>query len=299
MIIKHFQMKKTIQLILLLSGSRSYNIQELKDRFEISERTAYRYLNKFEDAGLVLNRDNGRYRFLQSSSEIKNLHRLFHFSEEEAEIFYHSLDNLSVDSETKIRLMRKLHALYDFKALRRMKDAPSVEKIQRITDGINHKKCVVLKNYRSSNSETVSDRRVEAFQYMEDYKAVWCYDLSDNKNKQFRISRIGHVEVLDKIWEYEKHHNLPFFDAFRMSATEPIARVNAVLTLKAYNLIREEYPLSEQYLEKVMNQYKLDIPIADFHGIGRFVLGLPGEIEVIEPKEFKVFLQQIKKRFID
>lgn len=292
-------MKKTIQLILILSGSRSYSIQELKDRFEISERTVYRYLNNCEDAGLVLDRHNGRYRFIQNSTEIKNLHRLFHFSEEEAEIFYHSLNNLGLENETKIRLIRKLHALYDFKALNRFKDAPSVEKIQNITEGINHKNCVILKNYRSSNSETVSDRKVEAFQYMEDYKAVWCYDLSDNKNKQFRISRIGQVEVLDKTWEHEKQHNLPFHDAFRMSATAPIARVNATLTLKAYNLIREEYPLSEQYLEKVMNQYKLDIPIANFHGIGRFVLGLPGEIQVLEPKEFKEFLQGMKKRFID
>ncbi|MDD3772945.1 MAG: HTH domain-containing protein, partial [Weeksellaceae bacterium] len=193
-------MEKTIQLLLLLSGSRSYSIQELEDRFEISERTVYRYLNHLENAGLVLDRQGGRYRFVQNSTENKSLQRLFHFTEEEAEIFYHSLENLNLESETVIRLMRKLHALYDFKALKRIKDPSSVEKIKKLTEGIVNKKRIKLCNYRSSNSSTVSDRKVEPFQFMEDYKAVWCLDLSDQKNKQFRISRIGDVEVLDSSW---------------------------------------------------------------------------------------------------
>lgn len=292
-------MEKTIRLLMLLSGNRSYSMEELKERFEISERTVYRYLNNLENAGLVLGRQGGRYRFVQNSREIKGLHRLFHFSEEEAEVFYYLLDNLNLENEVTIRLMKKLHSLYDFKALKRIKNTSNVEKIKLLTEGINEKKSVFLRDYRSSNSSTVSDRMVEPFQYMEDYKAVWCFDLADKKNKQFKISRIGDIEVTDSGWRYEQLHELPFHDAFRMSAPKPITQVRATLSLKAYNLIREEYPMSEQYMKTEANQYLLDIPIADFHGIGRFVLGLPGEIEVHEPEEFKTFLKEIRKRFDD
>ena len=134
---------------------------------------------------------------------------------------------------------------------------------------------------------------------MEDYKAIWCFDLADRKNKQFKISRIGDVEVTDSLWSCEHLHKLPFHDAFRMSAPEPISHVKATLSLKAYNLIREEYPISEQYIKKETEKYLLDIPVADFLGIGRFVLGLPGEIDVHEPEAFKTFLKEMRKKFDD
>ncbi len=284
---------------MLLSGNRKYSMEELKERLESSERTVYRYLNNLENAGLVLDRENGLYRLVQNTPELRSLHRLFHFSEEEAEIFYHSLSSLGIENETKARLLNKLHALYDFKALKRVKETPNVEKIKNLAEAINHKKSVILLNYRSSHSSTVNDRLVEPFQFMEDYKAVWCFDHADQKNKQFKISRIGDVEISDIIWRYEHEHKLPFHDAFRMSAPEPISQVKATLSLKAYNLIREEYPISEQYLKKKNGRYLLEIPIADFHGIGRFVLGLPDEIEVHEPEEFKSFLKEKRKKFDD
>ncbi len=292
-------MEKTIRLLMLLSGNRKYSMDELKERFDISERTVYRYLNSLENAGFVLERHDGLYRFAQNSTEIKSLHRLFHFTEEEAEIFYHSLSNLNLEDEVMRRLMKKLHSLHDFKALKRIKSKSNVEKVKLLTEGINKKRQVKLCHYRSSNSSTVNDRIVEPFQFMEDYKAVWCFDLADRKNKQFKISRIGDVEIRESPWRCEQLHKLPFHDAFRMSAPEPITQVKATLSLKAYNLIREEYPISEQYLKKVNGRYLLEIPIADFHGVGRFVLGLPGEIEVYEPEEFKSFLKEMRKKFDD
>jgi len=292
-------MEKTIRLLLLLSGNRKYSIDELKERFEVSERTIFRYLNRLENAGFIVDRQDGKYIFARDTSEIKSLHRLFHFTEEEAIVFYHALSHLELENEMMDRLLKKLHSLYDFQALKRIKNTPSVEKVKLLTQGINNKKRVLLIDYRTSNSSTVSDRMVEPFQYMEDYKAIWCLDIEDCQNKQFKISRIADVKILNTPWLYEHLHKLPFHDAFRMSASEVITIVKAILTLKAYNLLREEYPVSEQYLKKVGNRYQLEIPVADFHGIGRFVLGLPGEIDVHEPEEFKTFLKEMRKRFDD
>lgn len=292
-------MEKTLRLLMLLSGNRTYSLNEIKERFDISERTVYRYLNQIESSGFVVNRQNGRYRLLHESPNTKVLNQLFHFTEEEAHIFIHSLSQLQISNEAVKKLIKKLHALYDFRALKQLKGSTSIEKVQKLSQAIQNKQSVVLHQYASSNSATVQDRKVEAFKFMADYDAIWCLDLVDKNIKQFKVSRIGHVKILTERWNYQHLHQLPFSDAFRMSAKEPIAKVKAILSLKAYNLIREEYPISKQYLKKMNQQYALDIPIADFHGIGRFVLGLPGDIIVESPQNFKDFLSKMREKYND
>lgn len=292
-------MKKSLRLLMMLAGKRTYSLPEIMDRFDISERTAYRYLNQIEESGFVMDRQQGRYRLMHDSLHTKVLHQLFHFTEEEAHIFIHSLSQSQYSNKAVKKLIQKLHTLYDFRALSQLKGSTSIEKVQKLSQAIQNKQCVVLHQYASSNSATVSDRKVEAFKFMADYDAIWCLDLTDRKIKQFKVSRIGHIETLADNWTFEYLHQLPFSDAFRMSASEPIAQVRATLSLKACNLIQEEYPISKKYLKKVHQQYLLDIPIADFHGIGRFVLGLPGDIIVESPQEFKDFLEEMKEKYID
>ena len=78
-----------------------------------------------------------------------------------------------------------------------------------------------------------------------------------------------------------------------MSASKPISTVEATLTLKAWNLLREEFPLASEHVTPSEDGlYLLNIPIADFNGIGRFVLGLGEEIKVKGPKTFLEFLRK-------
>jgi len=77
-----------------------------------------------------------------------------------------------------------------------------------------------------------------------------------------------------------------------MQSFEPIA-IQLKLSLVAYNLIVEEFPLSEKYLKKIDdNNYLLTTEVGNFLGVGRFVLGLPGETEVIYPKAFRDYLNE-------
>ena len=292
-------MEKSIRLLKLLSTSRTYSLEELQERFDVSKRTVYRYLNQIENAGFILERNDGRYKLAQETIDVKSIHKFIHFTEEEAQIFHYLLTQIEVENEVIKRLFSKLHSLYNFKALKKIGDCSNIEKVKQLTSAINNKKQAVLCNYRSSNSATINNRKVEPFQFMADYKAIWCMDLADGRNKQFKLSRIDRVQLLDAKWWYEPKHKAPFFDAFRMSSSEPVTRVKALLSLKAYNLICEEYPISKNYLKKENDLYLLDIPIADFNGIGRFVLGLPGEVFVKEPEEFKTFLREKRKRFLD
>lgn len=82
-----------------------------------------------------------------------------------------------------------------------------------------------------------------------------------------------------------------------MSAPKPLETVELIMTLKAYNLLLEEFPMAKKYLSEQGNGYFLKIPIADYHGIGRFVLGLPGDIKVKTTKGFRKFLKEKKNNY--
>lgn len=289
-------MDKTLKLLMLLAGKRKYSLEEITDRFEISDRTAYRYLNIIEDNGFILERENGTYRLASHNSNNRFLNKIFHFNETEVAIFNDALSEFKLSSPEVKSLIKKLHALYDLQALSRLKKDGNIKSIQNLSTAINNKERVILKNYRSSHSGTQTDREVEPFEFMPDYEAVWCFDVNDKLVKQFKIKRIEEVRLNSVRWNYEHLHNLPFTDAFRMSAAAPIANVKAQLSLKAYNLLIEEFPLSKNYISTTADNYHLDIPIADYHGIGRFVLGLPGELTVLAPPAFTEFLKNTQKR---
>lgn len=292
------KIQRLLRLILLLSGNKIYSIKEISDRMGLDKRSIYRYLNTLEIAGLVLIRKNG-YKLFQNNPHTKAINKLFHFSGEEAYLLYQLLTEARGGNSTREKLMRKLHSLYDFKILASLVGKNELDHINNLKTAIENRKQVMLKGYRSSNSKTIQDRKVEAFEFLPEYEGVWCFDLTDKTNKQFLISRIQEIEVLDRSWYYEHLHKIPFTDAFGMSADSPICSVKLRLTLKAYNLLLEEHPQAQKHLIYEGKDYLLNIPVANFPGIGRFVLGLPGEVEVIENEDFIKFLKnQQKKIFV-
>ena len=288
-------MERLLKMLLLLGGKRRYTLDELKQRFDISDSTAYRYFDTFESAGFVLERSNGSYRLVTDSSAAINLGKLIHFSEEEASILYQTLSMLEGSTPAKDRLVKKLHALYDLHALAQLREKSQEEVVSRLGEAMRSQKQVLLQAYRSNNSETITDRLVEPFEFLSDYTGIWCFEVESKRCKQFKVARIAGVTLLDNRWQHSTAHQLPFVDAFRMSAIFEIARVKATLTLKAYNLLVEEYPLALAYINTANGVYVLDIPVADFNGVGRFVLGLAGEVEVLGPAEFIQFIEQRRK----
>ena len=65
------------------------------------------------------------------------------------------------------------------------------------------------------------------------------------------------------------------------------------LGLRASSLLLEEFPLAEKEMSKISdNEYILEINVCSYEGVGRFVLGLLDDIEVIESEEFREFLKK-------
>lgn len=291
------KMQKLLRLLMLLAGNKKYSLSELVETFDVSERTIYRYLETFETAGFILEKHKGRYRLQRNATPTRSLQNLMHFSEEEVLILYETLGLIEGTSPVKEQLIRKLNVLYDYKALVKFQQGGDLAKIHALSEAIRNKKQVVLKSYRSSNSDKIADRKVEPFDFLADYRAVWCYEYESKSCKQFKLARIHGIELINRAWENENLHNAHFTDAFRISSLKSIGKIEAILSLKAYNLLLEEFPLSHEYIEPANGSYLLKIPVAGYQGIGRFVMGLPGEIEVLETKEFKEFLGEERKKF--
>ena len=289
------KMSRLLRLMMLLNSNRTYSMEELEERTEMSDSTLYRYLDTFEEAGFLINRKDGRYNLKAEDKNVRELNKLFHFSEEEAYILYKTLSLLEKSSPVKEKLIHKLHTLYDFKNMAAAQQNSQIEIISSITTAIEEKKQLEIIAYRSSNSDSISNRIVEPFEFLDGHAAIWCFDTANNQCKQFRLARMRSVQLLTTGWEYETAHHIPFCDAFRLSAPSPIATVVATLSLKAYNLLTEEFPLSLTFIKTDDKQYLLTIPVADYQGIGRFVMGLCDEIVVQRPKSFLNFLEKKKK----
>lgn len=289
-------MNRLLPMMLLLSGNRKYTVDELANRFEMSDRTVFRYLETYEQSGFVLDKKGG-YRLHMAAPAYKSLQKLLHFSEDEAYILYQTLDQIEGSSPIKERLLRKLNVLYDFHILKQQ-SPDALTLIQQLRNAIEKKQQVRLLGYRSSNSGSISDRIVEPFAFLPDYEAIWAIEVSTESCKQFRLSRIGGVQDVGEAWNYEDRHKVPFCDAFRMAASEPLTRVQAKLTLKACNLLLEEYPQTREYIKPEGKKFLLDIPVASYAGVGRFIMGLPGHVEVLGPVGLKTFLKKEVEKII-
>jgi proteasome accessory factor C len=121
-------------------------------------------------------------------------------------------------------------------------------------------------------------------------------DTQDKVCKQFKMDRIGEVISLGKPYQFQSLHKNTNTDIFGFSGDGNIW-VILKLSMRAYLLMTEEFPLSIPYLEKKEDHYTFNGPVANLEGIGRFVMGLIDEITLISPDTFKEFIdRKIKSR---
>jgi len=286
-------LEKLLKILMTLSNEVGYTAAELAEMYDSNQRIISGYIKTLRDAGFIVTENEGKLKVDKQSPYYKDISRLLHFSDEEAYILQkaiHSIDNVN---EIKNNLIHKLYSLYDFDRVAvTIVKRESSENVHNLTQAITKKKQAVLYNYSSANSSKVSNRQVEPFDFTPNYISVWCYEPESGKNKLFKTSRIGRVEVSDENWKFESSHEKDLIDIFRIGGKEKLP-VQMKLSLRAYNLIIEEFPLSEKVIKQIdNNQFLFDGWVTSYNGIGRFVLGLPEEIEVLSPDYFKDFLNK-------
>lgn len=184
--------------------------------------------------------------------------------------------------------------LIDRKMLRDKEKAAAISMLQHAAE---RKKVVILHGYSSSNSLSVSNRKVEAYNVLPSEGLVFCFDYKDYKCKVFNISRIGYVEITDADWAHRLVHEDIKVDAFHMSGKTPI-KVSLQLDIMAKNLLVEEFPKTKGYLEQDRNDptlWYLTLDVYSIHGIGRFYAGLAGHIQILDCPELVRYIEDYKK----
>ena len=270
------KIERVLRLMQLMSGLRHYTIEELAERLETSPRSIYRYIDTFKSVGYAVRKEGGVPRLVKMDDR-DDIAQLVHFTDEEAYVVNRLIDALDNGNVLKQSLRRKLRAVYDCSSVADCivhgKDA---ENVHALIEAIDGKRQVRLVDYASSHSGVVRDRWVEPFDFTTDYNQVWCYDLEDEKNKLFKTTRIGRVDVQKEEWTAEEKHERGFVDVFRFSGPERY-RVKMELDVRARNFMVECFPLSEQYIVMVEEgKWLLDTVVCGMVGAQSFELTVAG-----------------------
>jgi proteasome accessory factor C len=291
------RLQKLLEILTLLSGNVKYSVAEIAKKKGISTRSTYRYVETIENAGFVFNRDGKRFKIDKENSHGKMLDDLLHFSKEEAFILSKAIYSIDEDNLVKGKLVKKLYSLYNFKRVANsvLKKEQS-ENVHKLLEGIENRKQVILKGYQSGNSASIKDRIVEPIEFTFNYSSIWCHELESNKTKVFKTARVDDVEITDKACCHQKAYKVGYLDIFRFAGQSQLP-VKLKLNLLAKSLLVEEYPLAETFLvQESDNCYLFDAWVCAWEGIARFVMGLPGELEIVETPELSSFIQEKLKK---
>ena len=271
----------------LLTANNYLSVEEIAARLSITTRSVYRYIDTFRSAGFVIKRKNGCIRLDKSSPYFTEISELIHFTEEEAYILKSAIESIDENNILKQNLKKKLYTVYDYKILAEtIVHSRLSRNVRQLVQAMENRQAVILKKYTSSHGNDIRDRSVEAFAFTTNYEQVWCYCLEDREVKLFRVSRIGAVEMLPEPWLHKAEHVEGFIDIFRIHSNRKLP-IQLKLGLRATSLLTEEFPLAAPQLQKLPdNQWLLKTEVCSYEGVGRFVLGLPGEIEIIESPDF-------------
>lgn len=259
---------RQLRLLTLLAGNRTMDVRQVAAHMQMGRRQIYRYLELLVAAGFEFENNGGVYRLKPSSP------------------FYRELrQRMSRPASSDI-----LHAdAYD---------ARYEHNLQHMCEAIEQQRQVTLQGYHSQNSQTVRDRRVEPYYLFEDNDAVRCYEPESGMCKTFRLSRASVVEILPQTWEHPEEHTLPHTDLWGYTSAEP-RPVTLRLTPLAYQLLTEEYHVEEGSVETLRDipggparAYLLHTSYCHPFGIGRFVMGLPADIQVLDSPELEHYIEE-------
>ena len=226
-----------------------------------------------------------------------DLSQLIHLSEEEAYLLHNLLGTLTSDCQVAINLEKKLTALFDATSVTEIiGNKVTGENIMRLRQAIDDKKQVTLVDYKSGHTMSISNRLVEPIKFSTNYTDIYAYEVSTGITKVFKLSRIGCVDLSLDNWQYEDKHATIETDCFRMTGKEDIP-VTLKMTLKAKNLLIEEYPLSAKYVS-YDGEWWFRATVKDLAGVGRFVIGLADQMEVINSPKLENYIRIFTKQHL-
>ncbi|MGC9151739.1 MAG: helix-turn-helix transcriptional regulator [Microbacter sp.] len=286
-------LEHALHFMKLAVGTRHFTVQEMAEAIGCSKRSVYRQIETFRNQGFIIKTDNGFVRMDKLTPYFQDIADMVSFSIPEVTTIIMALNGIHDNNTLKPQLIRKISP-YDYKTYADIVvREKNTEIINRLSQAIEKQQQVLLMDYHSSNSKDVRTRLVEPFQFSTNFIQVWAYEPESESNKLFKIARISNVKMLNNPWRFNEKHQADKMDIFRMSSPQQM-RVKLRLGMLSANLLKEEYPLCEKDLKQInTNEWILDTQVCSYEGVGRFVIGLFYDIDILETRHFQSF---IKKR---
>lgn len=290
-VMRHDHLKRELDLLVLLTQNRLHTSDEICQRIGISKRSFYYYIEFFEQAGFKVEKHGYKYCIDRSSKFFKDLFDLIQFTEDEALLMRQLINDADMNSTRLRNLHAKLDRFYDFKIL-------EDEQLQRRTarmrstlyEAVKLHRMVEIIGYSSPNSHTIKNRKVEPFMFLNNNRDIRCYEPTSHSNKSFRISRMEDVVMLPDEWHNESHHRKAYTDIFSFSGEETM-HITLTMGQLSRSVMLEEYPESAVcFAERGDSRWLFETDVCSYLGIGRFVVGLYDDIEVIGDEGFKNYL---------
>ncbi|MFZ6009597.1 MAG: helix-turn-helix transcriptional regulator [Bacteroidota bacterium] len=287
-IIPQAKLLRLFQIISVLKSGH-WTIKDLADRFNTSQRTIYRYINLLEEVDFMIEKDFANRYFIITSEDEPGQSQ---FSVEETKLIKKLIQSGTENNPLRNVLLKKLSFNSELDSMPRLIVRSRVGKfVDQLADAIKRKVQVTLKNYHSAHSNEIRDRLVEPIHFGDNYQSIMALDTNDKVCKQFKLDRIGEIVDLQVPFQFETLHKKNQTDIFGFTG-DADTWVTIRLSLRAYLLLREEFPLAVPYIEKKDGFYEFTAPVASFDGVGRFLLGLLDETTVMAPESFIKFIRQ-------
>jgi predicted DNA-binding transcriptional regulator YafY len=297
--LNQFKILRIFQLITLLKIKPGKSIRFMSHFLDTSDRTVYRYLDLLDEIGFKLNKDKkGHYMIHDEGAEGS----IVPFTHEEVQMLKQMIMTVASDHPLRDGLLKKVYLTSEAQIhASNILKARLSKIVTNLSAGMQTGKQVILKNYHSLNSGHIGDRLIEPVRFTVNYKSIAAYEVKSGKNKLFRLDRIGDVEVTDKTFRYRVSHEYKPQDVFGFTLGSKRIKVDLLLSMKAFLLLREEYPMTEPFMEydAVRQSYRLVVEVSDMKAITRFVLGLHQEIMVCGSEAFRNHIRKSVKRLVD
>lgn len=287
------KIQQFLHLISMLVRSNGVSVEMLAESANMHPRAVYRALESFRKAGLIVNKMGSLYSIDPNSPFLSDISGDIHFSKAEALTMAQVLRSVNDNSQQVRYLREKLSRLYGDDVLAHHAiDDQYARNFRKLFQAVSEERMCVLRGYTSNHSGQTRDRVVEPYIFLAENNEVRCFEPDSGMNKTFKISRAESIDLLDLRWSFKDRHEEFFTDLFHFSGKERV-RVRLRMGSMAANLLCEEVPSAQEQIRKLPDgRYLLDTQVCSFVGIGRFVVGLLDDIEIVGSPRFAEYMKE-------
>ncbi|MEO0340656.1 MAG: WYL domain-containing protein [Bacteroidota bacterium] len=283
---------RVFRLIRLLNTRPYKTVPQLGKLLDTTPRSIYRYLDFLGEVGYLIDKDNQNRYFIMHQADQKRDNLL---DPDEAYYIQDTLQQIAPDHPLVGQIIAKLNSIQSkIPVASNLTKVQTYQLVQRLSEAIQQRVRVKLIKYYSASSQKISDRYIEPIHFDEGFTYLMAYDLKAQQERQFKIDRIQEVVLLHESIQNE-HEAMPV-DLFGFTGNEWL-EAKLMVSNRAYRLLIEEFPESKAYLEEQNDGYLFQPPLRDWRGISRFILGLPGELEVLGPSGLVAHLSKEVERY--